>query len=93
MARVFTISFEYRGSTHTALITQVDGSLTIRVVDDALHSILPDGEVVYNMKQGLQIDPVTLTTAQDLMIAILSTIEEKGVLPRNSSLTRPGREF
>lgn len=77
MARAFTINFPYNGSTYTAIITQIDGSITIYIPDETLHSILPQGKISYNPQQGIQVDSPRLKPAQDLIVTILGVIEEK----------------
>ena len=77
MARAFTINFPYNGSTYTAVITQTDGSITIYIPDETLHSILPQGKVSFNPQQGIQVDTPRLKPAQDLIVTILGVAEEK----------------
>lgn len=77
MARAFTINFPYNGSTYTAVITQTDGSITIYIPDETLHSILPLGKVSFDPQQGIQVDSPRLKPAQDLIVTILGVAEEK----------------
>lgn len=79
MARIFTTSFQYKGTDYTALVCQVDGSISITFTDPTLHNVIPDGKVVYSIHDGIQINPKGLTPAQDLLIAVLAAIQQKGV--------------
>jgi patatin-like phospholipase/acyl hydrolase len=79
MARVFTTSFQFRGVTYTAIITQVDGSIYIRVNDPALQETFPLGELRYNHEQGLELEAQGLTDSQDLIVAVLSALKEDGI--------------
>jgi hypothetical protein len=75
MARAFTTTFFYNGKIYTAVISQINGSLTIYIPDETLHSLLPDGRISFNPQQGIKIDTPQLSPAQDLLISILSVIE------------------
>ncbi len=75
MARVFTTTFPYQGKSYTAVISQIDGSLTIYIPDESLHSILPGGRVSFHSHQGIKIDTPQLSPVQDLIISVLGAIE------------------
>jgi hypothetical protein len=75
MARTFTTTFYYNGKSYTAVISQIDGSMSIYVPDESLHSILPHGRVSIDAQKGLQINTPRLTPAQNLVLAILSAVE------------------
>jgi hypothetical protein len=75
MARVFTTTFINNGKTYTAVISQIDGSISIYVPDESLHSILPKGRISIDAQKGLKIDTPEITPAQNLVLTILSTVE------------------
>lgn len=75
MARVFTTSFSYNEKIYTAVISQIDGSLSIYVPDESLHTILPKGKVTFNPEIGLKIDRPRLSREQHLVLNILTSIE------------------
>ena len=75
MARAFTTNFSYNGNTYTAVISQVNGSITIYIPDETLHSLLPEGRISFNPQQGIKIDAPELSPAQELVISILSALE------------------
>jgi hypothetical protein len=75
MARAFTSTFTYKNQHYMAVITQVDGSVSIYVPDESLHGILPQGKFTYNPEQGLKIDTTRLSPVQDLVLTILRAVE------------------
>lgn len=75
MARVFTTTFLYTGKTYTAVISQIDGSVSIFLPDESLHSILPQGRITLDAQKGLKINTPKLTPAQNLVLTILSAVE------------------
>lgn len=89
MASVFTTKFQYKEVFYTAHITQLDGSIHISVPEE-LHHLLPDGKAVYKLEKGLELSSPELTEYESLMIAILASLEESGVLKDNH--TSPNTE-
>lgn len=77
MARAFTVNFFYKDKTYTAVISQLDGSMSIYVPDETLHSILPHGKFTFKTQQGIRVDTPQLLPAQDLVVTILGVIEER----------------
>lgn len=66
------------GATYTAIIKQVDGSISISIPHTELHSLLPGGKAVFSTDQGLELSSPQLTEAQSLMVAILAAAESSG---------------
>lgn len=75
MARVFTTTFHYKGDTYTAIITQSSGSLSIRVPDERLHEVLPDGKAVLTPGQGPELNAEQMAATKDLILAILAAVD------------------
>lgn len=75
MARVLTTSFLYNGKSYAAVISHLDGAVSIYVPDESLHGILPNGKAIYNSKEGLKIDTPKLTPQQCLLLSILTSLE------------------
>lgn len=83
MAKVFTTSFEHNGQTYTALVTQLDDSLTIRLLDGSLELFLPGGKFSGITKTGT--DGVDLSSKTDsLVAAILAEVQAKGAWQENN---------
>ena len=77
MARVFTTLFNYYDKAYTAVITQIDGSVSLYVPDERLHHIIPRGRFSYNPEQGLKIDTPKLNPLQNLILTILAAAEQQ----------------
>lgn len=75
MARAFTTEFTYHNKTYTAVISQVDGHISVYVPDDSLHDILPKGKASVNPVQGIKVNTPHLTAEQDLLLCILSALD------------------
>lgn len=92
MARVFTTEFQYNGATYTALITQIDGSISISIPDTKLHSLIPNGKAVFTKDKGLELSSPQLTEAQSLMVSILAAIESRSTFQNNPSAMKQRKE-
>lgn len=79
MERVFVISFHYKGRDYMAFVSHLDNKLNISFAHPSLKSIIPEGKVVYNFEDGMEIDHMELTPAQDLTLAVLAAIQQKGL--------------
>lgn len=77
MARTFTTLFSYSGNIYTAVISHVNGTINIYVPDESLHDILPNGRANFNPQEGFTIDTPRLSSAQKLVLHILSSIEKQ----------------
>ncbi|HVF81298.1 MAG TPA: hypothetical protein VM884_05170 [Flavisolibacter sp.] len=75
MGRIFTTTFLNNGEPYTAVISQIDGSMSIFLPDESLHTILPQGRISIDAQKGLKIDTPHLSPAQKLVLSILSTLE------------------
>ena len=57
MIRAFTISFDFEGKTYLALASQhsngEDVNYSIRLYDEKLQRIIPEGQLTYNGRNGL----------------------------------------
>jgi hypothetical protein len=80
MARLFTTPFAYQNQTYTAVvsITQCSGTHTVMIhfPDPSLHQIVPGGTVSFDAEKGLPLDNPTLTPAQQLLLSVLTAIEQ-----------------
>lgn len=54
MARVFTTTFQYDSRTYTALVTELENSLTITMVDGTLQLVVPLGNYPSLQRQSLK---------------------------------------
>ena len=81
MARLFTVSFDYKEQTYTAVIslTHCNGNhtVTIHLPDESLHPILGSDTISFDAEKGLPIDSPAITPAQELLISILIAVEQK----------------
>ena len=84
MANNFTTKFYYNEVPYTAHISQVDASLYIFVSNPELHHLLPDGKAVYHSEKGLELSHPQMTEYQNLMAAILTSIETNGALKEDN---------
>lgn len=75
MAHTSVVTFPYNGSTYTAEVKRVDGSIYIFVPDHKLHHILPKGKATFKLEQGIQLNDQQLTPEQDLILSILGAME------------------
>lgn len=75
MAQALTSTFTYEDKNYTAVITQIDGSISIYVPDSSLHRILPGGKFTFNPEQGIKVDTPRLSPAQNLVLSILAAVE------------------
>jgi len=75
MARAFTSTFTYENKHYTAVITQIDGSVSIYVPDERLHGILLQGRFTFTTDIGVKIDTPALSPVQNLVLSILSAVE------------------
>ena len=74
MIRAFTISFDFRGRTYLALASMTtsesDVSYFVRVYDDDLCRILPDGNLSYNKEKVIKNNSITHPLANQLFQCI-----------------------
>lgn len=84
MAEVISTEFQYKGATYSAQIMHIDGSISISVPHNELHPLFPNGRAVYSIDKGLELSSPELTEYEDLMIAILASLESSGALILNT---------
>lgn len=85
MAIVFTNNFIYKGIDYLATVSQMEGSLNITFPPNpALLAIIPEGRVVYNCHDGIEINSDGITPFQDLMIVVLAAIGQIGFTTQQS---------
>ena len=82
MARTYTIEFFNQSKTYVAVISHVDGGISIYLPDEDLHDIIPAGKVLYHPEQGIKINGHKLTAEQNLVLSVRSSTELKN---RNSA--------
>ena len=75
MARAFTTQFSHHDKAYTAVITQIDGSVSFYVPDESLHHIIPQGRFSFNPQQGLLISTPSLDPLQNLVLDIFMAME------------------
>jgi hypothetical protein len=80
MARLFTTRFNFNHQTYDAIVTVTsnDGHLnfTIRLMDDELFELLPDGHFNYIGKEGFKNIQVDNHLTQSLIQSIAVSIEK-----------------
>ena len=80
MARVFSTSFTHQGQSYPVVvsITEANGitAVNIYLPDTSLHEILPGGKFSFNAKDGLLLNYPKFTPAQDLLISVLSAVDD-----------------
>lgn len=91
MARTFTCTFVYGNENYTAVVTQVNGTVSIYVPDERLHHILPQGKFTYDPAQDLKTDSPRLSAVQNLIRAILSSIEALNGVETGRNSKEPGQ--
>lgn len=69
MARVFTTSFQFNGHTYTALVSLINKSLTIRLMDGTFEIVVPRDELA-SYKSAHDYGE-----APNLLTAVLSAVE------------------
>ena len=75
MAHSFTVLFHHNNQEYTAVVSQLQDSVCIYLPDQSLHHILPQGRFSYNLKKGLNIDPLGQSPMQRLMLDVLAAID------------------
>jgi hypothetical protein len=79
MARVFTTHFSFNHQTYDAIITVIsnDGRLnfTIRLMDNELFELLPDGHINYTDKDGFKNIHADNQLTQSLIQSIAVSID------------------
>ncbi len=79
MARVFSLDFEYKGETYTAIVTitkdDSEPSISVYVPETELHNILPDGKIILSSQQKLQGEPYMTAPVHELLNSILSAVK------------------
>jgi len=78
MIRAFTISFDFDGKTYLALASisqkERDISYFVRLYDDSLYRIIPEGNVSYNSAEGYTKLSLKHPLADQLMTCISKSI-------------------
>lgn len=87
MAKVFTTSFQYKGDTYSAVVTQSGTSVNISLPDTDLHTLMPDSTVVHRTNEEEELTSAQATQYQDLLAAILAAVEASGALHHNVAST------
>jgi hypothetical protein len=81
MARLFTVPFHYKEKTYTAVVslTHCNGNHTVSIhlPDASLHPILGSDTFSFDAAKGLPIDSPAFTPAQELLVCILTAVEER----------------
>jgi hypothetical protein len=82
MARIFTISFDFRHQHHTALVTSGCGTngstnYTVALTDEELQHMLPGGKVSFNNIADLQQLAQSQPKLQELMHSIAMALCQK----------------
>ena len=90
MARVFTTTFEYNGETFTAIVTQANDSVCIRIVNDALHPLLPSEGLHFSSTSGILQKLESKAETQNLIQAIIKGLESQGSLEDILPMLREG---
>jgi hypothetical protein len=79
MARMFSLDFEYKDVTYTAVVTIIKADsecpISVYLPDTELHYILPDGKVTFNSPQELQMDTNKTAPVQELLNCILTALK------------------
>lgn len=75
MPRSFTVTFTHNRNVYTAVVTQLQSSVSVYLPDERLHDILPHGRFCYDAGQGPNIDATKRSPVQHLMLDVLAAIE------------------
>lgn len=80
MARIFTTQFTYNHKVYDAIVTIINNNnklnFTVRLLDEDLFEVLPDGMVKYQGKEGFRsLSFMNHHLAQNLLQNIASAIE------------------
>lgn len=73
MARVYTTTFLYNGESFLAVISQKQGLVSVYLPDEALHTIVPNGRLVFDPQTGVPTDVPPMV--QRLREKILSAVK------------------
>lgn len=74
MARVFTTTFQYDSRTYTALVTELENSLTITMVDGTLQLVVPLGELPLSAETEPEANAAHRQEVQSLVRATLQAV-------------------
>jgi hypothetical protein len=79
MARIFSIDFEYKGETYTAVVTirkhDSDALLSVYVPDVKLHHILPGGKINLDSLEDHQEDTNDTAPVHELLNSIMIAVK------------------
>jgi|GEM_PF-2766180 len=81
MSRAFTISFDFEGKTYLAFASvtekkEEETSYFVRLYDDNLYRIIPDGNVCFTSVEGCTKLPLSHPSADRLMNCISQSISD-----------------
>jgi hypothetical protein len=90
MARVFTTTFEYNGEIHTAIVTQANHSVCIRVANESLQPLLPSEGLHFSSNSGVLEKMNSKAETEKLIQAIIKGLEAQGHMEVVLPLLREG---
>lgn len=80
MARVFTTRFTFNHQSYDAIVTVISNhgqlNFTVRLMDDELFELLPDGHLNYSGKEGFREIQADNQLVQSLIQSIAVSVEQ-----------------
>jgi hypothetical protein len=80
MARVFTIDFQFKGRSRTALVSfqteAYDMSFLVRYLDEEISNVIPERKVIVSLSEGVKSPKQLTRLGEDLVFQTTEAISE-----------------